>query len=101
MVLTYEMFVLLLNPERGLTEEEINEYRILTLKWGQAYSYGKYRENGWTSFCHRFHEHIFWDLLRLFFIIFIFIYYFFSFSFFHFFFFFSLGTQTCMPMVAG
>ena len=64
MIRTYEMFALLLRPDVEFTFPEIIEFRRLTLLWGQAFSRCSFRPGSWTSYFHRLHEHVFWELLR-------------------------------------
>jgi hypothetical protein len=67
MTLTAYIFYFVYQSER-LSLAEVNEVRKLTLRWGRAFILSGFPESRWTSYFHVFHEHVYWELKKFFFL---------------------------------
>lgn len=66
--LTYEI-LRFASLKYKLSLEEVNNVRKLTLLWGKYYLASGFLASRWTFYFHTLHEHLYWELLRYYFII--------------------------------
>jgi hypothetical protein len=62
LTLTYDILYLASKRKR-LSDEQCNDVRLLSLRWGRAFRLCGFADAKWTSKFHEFHEHLYWDLL--------------------------------------